>query len=105
MPSLDICWQLVKNWLSKLLQLFFEQPSRFWDFIGTCFMMYWIYRQRGTIYNYDIGGSLQWKKEEIRTLRDISDGNEVLNKNQCRHPLHRALQSCKVCWDSETSLL
>ena len=73
--------------MAKLLQLFFEQLSRFWDFIGTCFMMFWTYRQRGSIYKYDIGGLLQWQKEEIRRLEEISNGNEVLNKKQCKHLL------------------
>ena len=93
-PSLDICWRsrqfgfLAKYFImAKLLQLFFEQLSRFWDFIGTCFMMFWTYRQRGTTYKYDIGGLLQWQKEEIRRLEEISNGKEVLNKKQCKHVL------------------
>ena len=42
-----------------LLQMFFEKLSRFWDFIGTCFMMFWTHWQRGYIYKYDIGDLLQ----------------------------------------------
>jgi hypothetical protein len=38
-------------------------------------------------YKYEIGGSLQWQKEEIRRLEDISDGNEVLNKKKWKHLL------------------
>ena len=67
--------------MAKLLQLFFEQLSRFWDFISTCFMMFWTCRQRKTIYIHNIGGSLHWQKEEIRRLEEISNGNEVLNKS------------------------
>ena len=76
--------------MAKLLQLVFKQLSRFWDFIGTFFMMYWTYWQRGTIYKYDIGGLLQWQKEEISRLEEISKGNEVLNKKQCNTSSHQA---------------
>jgi serine/threonine protein kinase len=73
--------------MATLLQMFFKELSRLWDFFGTCFMMFWTYRQGETIYEYDIGGSLQWQKEEIRRLEEISNGNEVLNKKQCKHLL------------------
>ena len=73
--------------MAKLLQSFLLLLSRLWDFIGTCFMMFWTYWQRGTIYKFDVGGLLQWEKEEISRLEEISNGNEVLNKKQCRHVL------------------
>ena len=73
--------------MAKLSQLVFEQLSRFWDFIGTCFMMFWTCWQRTTIYKYDIGGSLRWLKEEIRRVEDFCNENEILNKKQCKHLL------------------
>jgi serine/threonine protein kinase len=74
--------------MATFLQMFFKQLSRLWHYIGTCFMMFWTYyRQRGTICEYDIGGLLQWQKEEIKRLKEISNGNEVLNKKQCKHLL------------------
>ena len=73
--------------MAKLLQLFFEQLSRFWDFIGTCFMMFWTCHQRRVVYRCDVGGLLQWQKEEICRLEGILNGNEVLNKKQCKHLL------------------
>jgi len=82
----------------KTLQLVFKQLTRFWDFIGTCFMVFWTYRQRGTIDKYDIGGLLQWQKEEINRLENISNGNEVLNKKQCKHLLTK-LKKVVECVD------
>jgi len=73
--------------MAKLLQMFLEQLSRFWEVVGTIFVMFWTYRQGGNIHKYDIGGSLQWQKEEIRRLKEIANGNEVLNKKQCKHVL------------------
>jgi serine/threonine protein kinase len=78
--------------MAKLLQLVFEQLSRIWDFIGTFFIMFWTYQQRGTIHKYDIGGLLQWQKEEISRLEQISNGKEVLNKKQCKHLLTKLNQ-------------
>jgi hypothetical protein len=71
--TLSLLWTFIETiWFSnkyfimaELLELVFEQLSRVWDFIGTFFMMFWTYQQRGTIYKYDIGGLLQWQKEEI----------------------------------------
>ena len=82
--------------IAKLLQLFLEQLSRIWDFIGTCFMMFWTCLQRGTIHKYDVGGLLQWQKEEICRLEGISNGNEVLNKKQCKHLLTK-LEKIEEC--------
>jgi serine/threonine protein kinase len=92
--------------MAKLLDLFLEQLSRFWDFIGPWFMMFWTCRQRGTNHEYDVGGLLQWQKEEIHRLEGISNGNEVLNKKQCKHLLTK-LKEVQVCvcemimWSSE----
>jgi serine/threonine protein kinase len=72
---------------AKLLQSFLLLLSGFWDIIGTCFMMFRTYWQRGTTYKFDVGGLLQWQKEEISRLEEISNGNEVLNKKQCKHVL------------------
>ena len=98
---MDICWRSRQFGFSpkyfimaKLLQLFFEQLSRFWDFIGTCFVMFWTYGQRGTTYIHD--GLLQWHKEEVRRLEEISNGHEVLNKKQCKHVLTK-LNSVVEC--------
>ena len=73
--------------MAKLLHMFFEQLSRFWEVIGTIFVVFWTYQQGGNIHKYDIEGSLQWQKEEIRRLEEISNGNEILNKKQCKHVL------------------
>ena len=81
--------------MAKPLRLFFEQLSRFWDFIGPCFMMFGTYQPRGINSKYDIGGSLQWQKEELSTLEEILNGNEVMNKKQCKHlltELHKVVE-------------
>ena len=78
--------------MATLLQMFFKELSKLWNFIGTCFMMFWTYWQGGANHKYDIGGSLQWHKEEIRRLEDISNGNEVLNKKQCKHLLTKLIK-------------
>jgi serine/threonine protein kinase len=82
--------------MAKLFDLFLEQLSRFWDFIGPWFMMFWTCWQRGSIHKYDVGGLLQWQKEEIHRLEGISNGNEVLNKKQCKHLLTK-LKEVQVC--------
>ena len=58
-------------------------------------MMFGTYRPRGINSKYDIGGSLQWKKEELSTLEEILNGNEVTNKKQCKHlltELHKVVE-------------
>ena len=59
-------------------------------------MMFWTCWQRETIDEYDVGGILQWQKEEISRLEGILIGNEVLNKNQCKHLLTK-LKKVQVC--------
>jgi hypothetical protein len=58
--------------------------------------MFWTCWQRRTIHKYDVGGLLQWQKEEIHRLEGISNGNEVLNKKQCKHLLTK-LKEVQVC--------
>ena len=82
--------------MAKLLQLFFEQLSSFWGFIGTCLMMFWVCWQRETIHKYDVGGLLQWQMKEISMLEGILNGNEVFNKKQCKHLLTQ-LKKVQVC--------
>jgi hypothetical protein len=95
--AIETIWFFSKYFIMvKLLHLFFEQLSRFWDFIGNYFIMFWTYWQRGTIYKYDVGGLLQWQKEEIHRLERISNRNEVLNKKQCKHLLTR-LEKIEEC--------
>jgi serine/threonine protein kinase len=98
--TLSLLWTFIETiWFSnkyfimaELLQSVFEQLSKVWDFIGNFFMMFWTYLQRGTIYKYDIGGLLQWQKEEISRLEEISNGKKVLNKKQCKHLLTKLNQ-------------